>query len=422
MGAAGFSPAPPLPLSPSVLPRLLLIGVASLVLVACNPRRAAQAEAPAAAEAPAVQQSVKVRAVEVQQGTLTTTRTTGVTLSPARESQVAATASGRVLEVLVQEGSRVEANQAVIRLDNANAQTALQNAQLGVQTARVNLERAQRQTSGSLAPLQASLEAAQANLSAAQRRYTEGQQLFKAGAISQVDLTNLEAALNQAQAGADNARESLARAGRAQREDLALLRLQIQQAENQLAQARRSVGDGTIRAPYAGVMVESFVNPGEFVNIGTRAFRLADTSRIEASFRLTPEDAGGLPIDSRVNVIFGGKTFGARVIRSARVPGTDRLVEIVARVNGVLPPGGNAQVNYTLTLARGVLVPSGALQTEGRNTYVYVIRDGKAARAAVQVLGDTGSRAAITGLNAGSQVVFPVPVSLNAGNAVEVVQ
>ncbi len=397
----------------------LVLGLVGLLLVGCGPRRV-QSEAPQTTES-AVSRSIKVRVVVPESGTLTTTRTTGATLSPARESQVGATASGKVLEVLVREGSRVAAGQVVLRLDPVNAQSALRNAELALEQARVNLERAQRSTSGSLAPLQSSLESALANLQVAERRYREGKQLFAAGAIAQVELTGLEAAYNQAKAAADNARENLARAQRASSEDLALLRLQVQQAQNQLAQARRAVADTEVKAPFAGVVAEIFANPGEFVSAGQRAFRLADTSRLEASFRLPPEEAAALPLGSQVNLIFGGQTYPATLSKSSKVPGTDRLVELVAEVAGSLPPGASAQVRYTLRLAQGRLLPAGALRTEGRSTFVFVVQDGKAVRTPVRVLGDTGTRVAVEGLS-GQSVVFPVPSSLSDGDAVEVVQ
>ncbi len=397
---------------------LLLLGLAALLLAGCGPRRTGQSENPTAPEA----RSIRVRVVTPQSGPLNTSRTTGAVLSPARESQVGASAPGKVLEVLVQEGRPVAQGQVVLRLDPANAQIALRSAQLALEQAQVNLARAERATAGSLAPLQASLESALVNLQVAQQRYTEGQQLFRAGAIAQVELASLEAAYNQAKAAADNARENLARTQRASSEDLALLRLQVQQAQNQLAQAQRALRDTEVRAPFSGVVAEVYVNPGEFVATGQRVFRLADPSRLEASFRLPPEDAAALPLGSRITLLYGGQSYPATLTRSAKVPGTDRLVELTARVGASLPPGASAQVRYTLTLAQGTLLPSGALRTEGRTTFVYVVQEGQAQRVAVRVLADTGTQAAVEGLPAGAQVIFPVPASLNSGDSVEVVQ
>lgn len=395
------------------------LGVAVLLLAGCGPRRAASSESPAPTQA--TPRTTKVRVVQPERGALTAVRTAGAILSPVRESQVGATASGRVLEVRVAEGSRVARGQVVLRLDPASAQTALRSAELALAQAQVNLERAQRSTAGSLAPLQASLESARSNLQAAERRYQEGKQLFQAGAIAQVELTGLEAAYNQAKAAFDNARENLARTQRANSEDLALLRLQVQQAQNQLNQARRALADTEVRAPFAGVVAEVFVNPGEFVSVGQRAFRLADTTRLEASFRLPPEEAATLPIGSRLELLYAGRSYPASVQKSSKVPGTDRLVELTARVEADLPPGASAQVRYTLTLAQGTLLPAGALRTEGRSTYVFVVQDGKAVRTPVRLLGDAGAQVAVEGVS-GGPVVFPVPSSLSNGDAVEVVQ
>jgi len=396
------------------------LGACALLLAGCGPRRATSGENSASAETAAAR-SVKVRVVKPERGDLTAVRTVGAILSPVRESQVGATAPGKVLEVRVAEGNRVAQGQVVLRLDPANAQTALRNAELALKQAQVNLERAQRSTTASLAPLQSSLESAQANLQVAERRYREGKQLFQAGAIAQVELTGLEAAYNQAKAAFDNARENLARAQRASSEDLALLRLQVQQAQNQLNQARRALADTEVKAPFAGVVAEIFVNPGEFVSAGQRAFRLADTSRLEASFRLPPEEAAALPLGSKVDLIYAGRSYPATLRKSSNVPGTDRLVELTAQVEGDLPPGASAQVRFTLTLAQGSLLPAGALRTEGRGTYVFVVQGGQAVRTPVRVLGDTGARVAVEGVGNGP-VIFPVPSSLSDGDAVEVVQ
>ncbi|MBF6596011.1 MAG: HlyD family efflux transporter periplasmic adaptor subunit [Thermaceae bacterium] len=401
-----------------------MVGLTALLLLAsCGPRKAAT-QTPATPTADMVKVT-KVRAVLSQSGVLSANRTAGATLSPARESQVAATASGKVLGALVQEGSRVSAGQTVLQLDPANAQTNLANAQVALQTAQVNLERSTRSTEASVAPLKAALQAAQANLEVAQRKYLEGQQLFKAGAIAQLDLTGLEAAYTQAKAAADNAKEALDKAGRASSEDLALLRLQITQAQNGLDQARRALADTNVKAPFTGVVAQIYVNPGEFVAMGSRVFRLADISKLEAKFRITPSEAARLPIGTGMNLDYGGRTYYATLTRTAQVPGTDRLVEAIAQVapgSGLsLTPGASAALRYTLKLAQGVLVPSGAL-VAGDTNQVFVVQEGKAKLVNVQVLGDNGSRMAVSGIPAAAQVVYPVPSGLANGNPVEVVK
>lgn len=399
---------------------LVLLAVAGLLLASCNNRRG-NTEATPATAAETAPRVTKVRAVTVKEGVLTAGRTAGATLTPVRESNVASSASGKVLAVLVEEGSRVAASQTVLRLDDANARTAVRNAELSLQQAKINLERTSRSTEGSLAPLQAARDSAEANLRVAQRRYTEGQQLFQAGALAQVELTSLEAALGQAKSAADNAREALERARRAGSEDLALLRLQVQQAETQLAQARRSLADTEIKAPFAGVVAEVYVNPGEFMAAGSRAFRLADTRRLEAKFRIPPSEAAKLAPGTGLNLDYGGQTYYARLSRTSQIPGTDRLVEAVATLSAPLTPGASANVRYNLELAKGIIAPSGALLPSEKPA-VMIVQDGKAKAAEVQVVGDNGSQMALRGLPAGVQVVFPVPASLRSGDRLEVIR
>jgi len=399
--------------------KLIGIGLLLLALAACGPR--SNTSNPQETKTAEVTRVTKVRTITAKSGVLRSNRTAGVILSPAKESQVGATAAGKIVQVLVEAGSRVSAGQVVVRIDAANAQTVLKNAELGLQQARVNLERASRSNEGSLAPLKAALDSAQANLEVAQRRYQEGQQLFKAGAIAQVELTSLEAAYNQARAGADNAKESLDRAGRAGSEDLALLQLQIQQAQSQLDQARRSLTDTQVKAPFAGVVAEIYVNPGEFVGSGTRVFRLADTSKLEAKFRIPPSEAAKLPIGTGMNLDYGGKTYFARLARTTQVPGNDRLVEAVAVVSAPLTPGATANLRYSLQLAQGILIPSGALLA-GERPQVMTLQGGKARAADIQILGDNGSQLALSGIPTQTQVVFPVPANLRQGDAIEVIQ
>lgn len=407
-------------LHPTQLSSLFLLLLA-LTLTACRPPNPANRAAEVKKSEETIARVQRVRIVEANTGVLQANRTAGVTLSPVRESNVASGASGKVLRVLVEEGNRVTAGQTIIQLDNANSQSALDNAELGVKTARVNLERAQRSNEGSLSPLRSSLLSAQSNLEVARRRFSEGQELAKVGAIARVELTSLQAAYDQAKAATDNANESLQRARRAQTEDLALLRLQIEQAENQLAQARRNLGDSTIKAPFAGVVAEVYANPGEFLTTGARAFRLADTSKLEAKFRIPPSEAARLPIGTGLNLDYGGKTYFAKISRTTQIPGTDRLVEAVATVSAPLTPGATANLRYNIKLAEGVIVPSGAL-LPGDTTQVMVLQENKAQAVSVQILGDNGSRLALSGIPSASQVVFPVPANLRSGDSVEVIR
>jgi multidrug efflux pump subunit AcrA (membrane-fusion protein) len=381
----------------------------------------AQAE-PAAAAAPAVQER-RVRTITPQPGALTTTRSTTVTVEPAQESLVAAGTSGRVTALLHRAGELVTAGDAVVQIDDSNLQLQARNAALSVQSARVNLQKASAATGEGTAQAQAALNSAELSLELAQRQFTEAQALFDAGGISATELSGVEAQLLQARAGQQQAADALARAGRSQGEDLQLLRLQLQQAETQLQQAETALAEARVVAPFTGEVVATLVNPGEFIGAGSPAFRLASVDEQLARFSVPPEDAQRLVQQGIVYLRYNGLDYAAQVWPSAGVPGQSRLVDLTASIyasQSRIPTGTVAQLPYKVVLAEGLLLPTGALSTSGGSTTVFIAVDGVAEQLEVDVLAEAGGQAAVQGLPADAQVIYPAPADLRLGTRISV--
>ena len=84
--------------------------------------------------------------------------------------------------------------------------------------------------------------------------------------------------------------------------------------------------------------------------------------------------------------------------------------------------GAVGAVSYSLTLARGILIPIAALQTNEDKNYVFAIEDGKAMMRAVSVITESGITAAVSGIESGSQVIVNPPPGLLDGSLVEAAQ
>jgi len=121
-----------------------------------------------------------------------------------------------------------------------------------------------------------------------------------------------------------------------------------------------------------------------------------------------------------VSFSLGGKSYALRVSQSPDVP-LGGVVPLVAAVQAPLPLsfGAIGTVSYTLTLARGILIPTGALQTNENQNFVFVVENGKALVRPITLLAESGSAAAVTGVNAGSMVVVNPPPGLLDGSAVK---
>lgn len=365
----------------------------------------------------------QVRTVSPVAGTLTTTRSTSVTIEPAKQADVAAGATGRVAEVLKRQGAMVAAGDVVVRLDASAARSQAQNARLALSTAQVNLEKANNASSEGTQQAEAALRTANANVEVLQRQVESGQQLFQAGGISANDLAGLQAQLAQAQGAALQATDSVAKSNRAGGEDLALLRLQVDQAQNQVRQAERAVGDASITAPFDGEVAALMVEQGEFVATGSPVFRLASNDRQLARFQVPPADAGGLVKHGEVHIRYGGLDYAAHITHSSELPGTSRLVEITAELYQAstrIPTGTIAQLNYTVDLATGPQLPAAAVRTDGDSSTVLIVQDGIATKRSVRPVAEVGGTVVIEDLPADAQVIYPIPADLRAGTPVAV--
>ena len=408
---------------------LLILAMGSLSACTSQGQEGQQAQGEQAQGAQAQQGSQagtrRVRVAQAETGELTTQRNTSVNIEPGQESQIAAGTSGQVASIVAQEGSRVQEGDTVIRLDAEDLQLQVDNARTALQSARINLSSAQASNQEGTQGARDALQAAQTNLNLAQQQYNEGQQLFNAGGISQTQLTQFKAQLEQAQSSFQQAQTSLSQLERAPSESLELQRLQVQQAQNQLTQAQRALNDADVTAPFSGEVAEVLVEQGEFIGSGSPAFRLISTEEQLAKFSVPPQDAGPLVQQGLVYVRYSGLDYAAQVIRSAPIPGESRLINITARVyesETPIPVGTVTQLSYQITLAEGIKLPSGALRTQGGQSFVLAVREGVARQQNVNVVGESGGSVIVSGLDAGSEVVFPLPADLQDGTPVEVIR
>jgi RND family efflux transporter MFP subunit len=200
-----------------------------------------------------------------------------------------------------------------------------------------------------------------------------------------------------------------------------------------------------VRAPFSGVVIAKAAQVGEIVSplsagggftrtgIGT----LVDMDSLEIEVdvneayinRVQP----GQPVESVLNAYPDWK-IPSHVI--AIIPTADRSKATVKVRIGLdlkderIVPDMGVRVSFledkkapapAAAPARGVLVPTSALRTDGEHQAVFVVKDGRAQRRAVTAGGTMGtSREILSGVAAGESVVTEPPAELKDGAAVTV--
>jgi len=155
---------------------------------------------------------------------------------------------GRVTQILVDEGSRVNKGQVLVRIDPEYASLDLQNA-----------------------------EASYSKLKKDQERYASS---YETGGVTKSQLDDIELALRN--------------------------------AETMVQQARRRVQDSYIKSPISGVVNERLIEPGAFVAPGTPLFNIVDVSSLKLKVNANEQQVVHLKTGDHVKItrtVFPDKTF-----------------------------------------------------------------------------------------------------------------
>lgn len=383
---------------------LVLAGVV-ILLVACQPSApatAAGAGSPqGSGQAPAAGGKrgavVAVQAQLVKYGPLRAQNSTAGTVVADIQSSVASQIAGTVTALVRKAGDWVKPGDAVVRLDETQLQLALKIAEASYTAAKLN---AGMLPDGTFAANSKS----KLQLQAAQKTYESDLALSKLGGIAESDLETAQANLEAAKIAVAQDPITVNTAA-----------LQVQQAQLNLSWA-------TVRSPFSGQIVSVNVQPGEYVATNTTAFVIVSSAK-DVDFNVPPADVAGLTHGAKITFNQDGRTTPISLIGVPSAP-VNGLVPLQASLPSGYPGayGTVGSVAYSQVLATGALVPVPAIQTIENATYVYVIKDNKAVRKDIVILTDSGTDAAVTGLDDGDMAIVNPPPGLLPGATVRVLQ
>ena len=324
-----------------------------------------------------------------------------------RKATVSSKVTGRVVEVHIEEGMRVEKGQVLAVLDSS-----LLQSNLDLTSARVEAQRA------AIAEGQAQL----LDLTTQLKRTLE---LREGGFATQAEVDTLEAQQQGAKARVNR------------------MRKEVVVAERERDLRQQEVDDSTIVAPFTGVVISKDAQPGEMISpvsagggftrtgIGT----LVDMSSLEIEVDVN---------ESYINRVRDGQSVDptldsypdwqipAKVITI--VPTADRqkatvrvrigfneldprilpdmAVKVAFREDA--PESTDAEKAAAANAAPVIAIPAKALRSDGDQSIVYVLQDGKAVRKAVRSEAAAGDQVKIlAGLKDGDTVIVDGPVELH---------
>jgi HlyD family secretion protein len=320
-----------------------------------------------------------------------------------REATVSSKVTGKVVEVLVEEGMKVEAGQVLARIDSSNAEKSLRLSEAQAESAKK------------------ALEETRANLEQAERELIRFTKLAASQVASQSEL-------DRADAEAKSLKARLAR----QEADVAV-------AEREVALWRQQMDDTTIRAPFAGIVVSKNAQPGEMISpmssggfTRTGICTIVDMSSLEIEVDVN---------ESYINRVQSGQAVEAtldsypdwriptKVI--AIIPTADRNKATVKvrvgfeKLDPRILPDMSVKVVFqgasdAQATARSITIPKSAVRQRDGKEVVWVVQGGRAERRAITTGSTRGDEVTISaGLNGGERIVIDPVENLADGPVTE---
>ena len=343
---------------------------------------------------------------EISNQTASTVLNASGYVTARRQATVSSKFTGKVVEVLIEEGMQVEQDQVLARLDDANVATSYALAEAQLRSA------------------ESSLKETRALLVEAEAIYKRTRNLVDRQLAS-------EAEMDRARAGLDSLAAQLERK-----------KADVSVAEKQLDVYRQQMEDTIIRAPFAGIVVAKNAQPGEMISpvsagggftrtgIGT----IVDMDSLEIEIDVNEAYINRVKPGQKIVATLDAYpdwSIPCRVI--AIIPTADRQrATVEVRVgfdeldSRILPDMG-VKVAFqedgaTTTAGRaGVLIPQSAITESDGKQYVLLVNNGVADRRAIATAGERGKEMLVTsGISGGDIVIINAPTGLEAGTRVKV--
>jgi membrane fusion protein (multidrug efflux system) len=195
-------------------------------------------------------------------------------------------------------------------------------------------------------------------------------------------------------------------------------------ASAQAAEARASIGDRVIRAPFGGWVSLRNISTGAVVTAGTEIATISDVSRIKLDFTVPETLLSSLAVGQGIDAIaaaYPGRPFHGTIASIDPVVSAEtRAVTVRALLpnpDRALKPGMLLTVAVESAARTSLSVPELAVVGEGDKSYVFVVGEGsKVKRIPVKIGARQGGAVEILqGLKPGQRIVTEGVVKLSDG-------
>lgn len=190
-------------------------------------------------------------------------------------------------------------------------------------------------------------------------------------------------------------------------------RIQREQAELQLEQARIAFGKTIIRAPISGTIVSKNINVNDYVTVDQVIAQISGGGKLEASISLNAEQIKRIKKGDEVDIVISERLAKGKIVSLSSVAGSNERFDVKVQSEKELNGEANRSAKIILTLElseekpNSFFVPLEAVTIGQRKSEIFVVEDGKAKTRKIKIGNIIGSKVEIIeGLNTGDEVII----------------
>jgi multidrug efflux pump subunit AcrA (membrane-fusion protein) len=385
--------------------RFACCGLLAVTVVACK-----KAEPEAAPVAP-------VQVAPAIQGSIRHIVTADAVLYPREQANIMPKVTAPIRRFLVNRGDHVKQGQLLAELENRDLVAAAQESRGQFAQAESNY----RSTAGAVVPeqvtkAQADVTAARESLDAAKKLLDNREQLFKEGALARKLVDEAQVADAQARAAFDTAQQHLqALQSVGKDEQIKTAAAQVESARGRYDATQAQVAYSEIRSPFAGVVTDRPLYPGELATTGVPVMTVMDMSKVVARINMAQDQAkdikvgaeatltasdAGVPVAGRVTVVSPASDLNSTTVQVwVQADNADERFRA----------GQSVHVSIVAaTIDGATVIPAGAVLSNAEGeTIVLVVDDKNIVHEKVVAIGvkEPEMVQVVSGIEAGDRVV-----------------
>jgi len=340
--------------------------------------------------------TVTVQVAPVEKETIQHTVNAQAILFARQQAAIVPKISAPVRRFLVRRGSPVREGQLLAVLENRDLSAAAQDTKGAYEQAQATYET----TTGASLPeeiqkSEADLQQAEQALDAQEKVFQSRQQLFEQGALPRKELDQSRVDVTQARnqyAIAKKHRDALLAIGKQQ--ELKAAAGQLQSAKGKYMGAEAQLSYSEIRSPMSGIITDRPLYPGEMATAGTPLLTVMDLSSVIAKAHIPQSEAAALKAGDKGTMTVPGveKPIEGKVtVVSPALDPNSTTVEVwfeAKNPGNQLKPGSSVQLSLTAqTVKDALVVPASSVLTaaDGTTSVMLAGSDGRAHQKAVKL-------------------------------------